>query len=139
MLPFGAGVGLAFGVMDNAAVSTVAVEHAGAAAGIFDTMRITGESVAVAGAAAWLTSLTAGQLRDSGLDAASATQLAGQAVQGQARGTDHPALATAFTGAFHTLGLALALLSTLGAILTYLALAPDRTGPGAHRPLPAAS
>jgi len=39
-LPLGAGVGLAFGIMDNAAVSTVPVQNAGAAAGIFNTMRI---------------------------------------------------------------------------------------------------
>ncbi|MEU6587434.1 AhpC/TSA family protein [Nocardia sp. NPDC046763] len=74
-LPFGAGVGLAFGVMDNAAVSTVPVENAGVAAGIVNTMRITGESVA--GAAAPLTTLTAARLRGSGLSSESATRIAG--------------------------------------------------------------
>ncbi|WP_234347416.1 MFS transporter [Streptomyces specialis] len=126
LLPFGAGVGLAFGVMDNAAVSTVPVENAGAAAGVFNTMRITGESVAVAGAAALLTTLTAARLGDSGLPSDDATRLAGQAVQGQVAGTHRTTLAAGFTDAFHTLGVVLAVLSALGAVLTYLALAPRR-------------
>ncbi|MFI9271040.1 MFS transporter [Kitasatospora sp. NPDC052896] len=146
LLPFGAGVGLAFGVMDNAAVSTVPVENAGAAAGIFNTMRVTGESVAVAGAAALLTRLTAARLSGSGLSSESATRIAGQAVQGQVAGAQHAALAAGFTSAFHTLGFMLAALSTLGAVLTYLALAPHRTAtalprasaartpPSPHRP-----
>jgi Na+/melibiose symporter-like transporter len=126
LLPFGAGVGLAFGVMDNAAVSTVPVENAGAAAGIFNTMRITGESVAVSGAAALLTTLTAARLSGSGLTSDAATRIAGQAVQGQVAEAQRTALAAGFTGALHTLGLILAALSALGAVLTYLALAPHR-------------
>ncbi|MER7847068.1 MFS transporter [Kitasatospora sp. NPDC096077] len=126
LTPFGAGVGLAFGVMDNAAVSTVPVENAGAAAGIFNTMRITGESVAVSGAAALLTTLVAARLSGSGLPPAAATRIAGQAVQGQVAEAQHAALSEGFTGALHTLGLILAALSTLGAVLTYLALAPGR-------------
>ncbi|WP_345627360.1 MFS transporter [Rugosimonospora acidiphila] len=124
LLPFGAGVGLAFGVMDNAAVSTVPVENAGAAAGIFNTMRITGESVAISGAAALLSTLTAARLSGSGLSAKDAARIAGQAVQGQVATTHHATLAMGFTGAIHTLGLILAVLSTLGAVLTCLALAP---------------
>ncbi|MFJ8476878.1 MFS transporter [Kitasatospora sp. NPDC094011] len=126
LTPFGAGVGLAFGVMDNAAVSTVPVENAGAAAGVFNTMRITGESVAVSGAAALLTTLVAARLGGSGLPSDAATRIAGQAVQGQVVEAQHAALAEGFTGALHTLGLILAALSTLGAVLTYLALAPGR-------------
>lgn len=38
-LLFGIGVGVAFSVMDNAAVSTVPVDKAGSAAGMFNTMR----------------------------------------------------------------------------------------------------
>ncbi|MEU6973368.1 MFS transporter [Kitasatospora aureofaciens] len=129
LLPFGAGVGLAFGVMDNAAVSTVPVENAGAAAGIFNTMRITGESVAVAGASALLTALTAARLDDSGLPTGAATRIAGQAVQGQVAEAHRPALTEGLTSAFHTLGLVLAALSALGAVLTHLALAPDRAVP----------
>ncbi|AEW92873.1 MULTISPECIES: MFS transporter [Streptomycetaceae] len=127
LLPLGAGVGLAFGVMDNAAVSTVPVENAGAAAGIFNTMRSTGESVAVAGAAALLTTLTAAQLHGSHLPSDSATRIAAQAVQGQVPAAHHAALAAGFTHAFHTLGLLLAALSTLGALLTYFTLAPQRS------------
>lgn len=126
LLPFGAGVGLAFGVMDNAAVSMVPVENSGAAAGIFNTMRITGESVAVSGAAALLTTLTAARLSGSGLPAHSTTRIAGQAIQGQVAEVHRTALAAGFTSALHTLGLILAALSTLGAVLTYLALAPHR-------------
>lgn len=114
LLPFGAGVGLAFGVMDNAAVSTVPVENAGAAAGIFNTMRITGESVAVAGAAALLTTVVAAGIPDP--------NLAGEAIQGHVSAIHHTELATGFTHAFHILGLALAALSTVGAFLTYRAL-----------------
>ncbi|MEV7773551.1 MFS transporter [Kitasatospora sp. NPDC086791] len=129
LLPFGAGVGLAFGVMDDAAVGTVPVEHAGAAAGIFNTLRITGESVAVAGAAALLTSLTAGRLRAGGLGGATAADLAGQAVvRGQVPPGQRAAVAEAFTGAFHTAGLLLAALSATGALLTWRALRP-----GSHR------
>jgi MFS family permease len=115
LLPFGAGVGLAFGVMDNAAVSTVPVEKAGAAAGIFNTMRITGESVAVSGAAALLSTLVAGG--PPSIEAA-------QAVQGHVAELHRAALAAGFTSAIHTLGVILAVLSTLGAVLTYLALKP---------------
>jgi len=127
LLPFGAGVGLAFGVMDNAAVSTVPIENVGAAAGIFNTMRITGESVAVAGAAALLTTLTAAGLRDDHVPGDTAIGLAGQAIQGHVSQVHHAALAAGFTSAFHILGLVLAVLSTVGAVLTYLALAPRRT------------
>jgi len=93
LLPFGAGVGLAFGVMDNAAVSTVPIENVGAAAGIFNTMRITGESVAVAGAAALLTTLTAAGLRDDHVPGDTAIGLAGQAIQGHVSQVHHAALA----------------------------------------------
>ncbi len=78
LLPFGLGVGLAFGVMDNAAVSSVPLAQAGVASGIFNTLRIAGESVAVAGAAAVLTTLVAGRM--SGVHGA--REVAGAAVQG---------------------------------------------------------
>jgi len=129
LLPFGAGVGLAFGVMDNAAVSTVPVENAGAAAGIFNTMRIAGESVAVSGAAAMLTTLTAARLSGSTLSPDATVRIAGQAVQGHPDAVHHEALAASLTSAFHKVGLVLAALSLLGAVLTYLALAPRRDTP----------
>lgn len=120
LLPFGAGVGLAFGVIDNAAVSTVPVERAGAAAGIFNTMRITGESVAVSGAAALLSTLTAARL--PGLPDGEAARLAARAVQGQVDPAHRTALAAGFTGALHVTGVVLAVLSATGAVLTHRAL-----------------
>ncbi|MFH8381742.1 MFS transporter [Kitasatospora sp. NPDC018058] len=120
LLPFGAGVGLAFGVMDDAAVSTVPVERVGAAAGIFNTLRITGESVAVSGAAALLTTLTAAHL--PGLPPGEAARLAAHAVQGQVDPARREALAAGFTGALHVLGVVLAVLSAAGAVLTHRAL-----------------
>ncbi|NIH98380.1 MFS family permease [Mycolicibacterium fluoranthenivorans] len=124
LLPFGIGVGLAFGVMDNAAVSTVPVANSGAAAGIFNTMRITGESLAVSAAAALLTTLTARHLRTSGIDART---IAGQAIQGRIDAANHMMTVDGVTHAFHAVGLLLAVLSTIGAILTYVALAPETT------------
>jgi predicted MFS family arabinose efflux permease len=135
LLPFGAGVGLAFGVMDNAAVSTVPVSNAGAAAGIFNTMRVTGESVAIAAAAAVLTTLTARDLSRHGVTADYASALAGQAIQGHLDPAHSAALTEGITNAFHTVGLALAALSAVGAILTFFALAPNRAqsrGSGHH-------
>ncbi|WP_063772022.1 MFS transporter [Kitasatospora mediocidica] len=129
LLPFGLGVGLAFGVMDNAALSTVPLQNAGAAAGIFNTMRITGESVAVAGAAALLTTLTSSSLHAQGLDTPEATHLAGQAVYGQLAGAHRQELTHSLTAAFHTLGTALAALSALGALLTFRALSPTKVRP----------
>lgn len=65
LVVFGLGVGSAFGVMDNAAVSSVPVQDAGMAAGMFNTMRITGESIATAGAGALLAGITLSHLRAS--------------------------------------------------------------------------
>ena len=125
LLPFGIGVGLAFGVMDNAAVSTVPVANSGAAAGIFNTMRITGESLAVSAAAALLSTLTA---RHLGADGTDASRISGQAIHGHIDPAHHAVLVDGVTHAFHTVGVCLAVLSTIGALLTYVALAP---GPAA--------
>ncbi|GAA4224305.1 EmrB/QacA subfamily drug resistance transporter [Streptosporangium album] len=59
----GLGVGLAFGLIDNAAVSAAPPEQAGMASGVFNTMRLAGEAVAVSVTGALLISLT-----QSGLD-----------------------------------------------------------------------
>ncbi|MCY9785082.1 MFS transporter [Nocardiopsis sp. EMB25] len=128
---FGIGVGSAFGVMDNAAVSTVEVERAGMASGIFNTMRITGESVAIAGAGSLLTSLS---LRSLDLPFATAEQertLAGEATQGRldtglaqlAADEREPALeaiSASLTSAMHTTFLGLAVLALAGAVVTFL-------------------
>ena len=130
LLPFGLGVGLAFGVMDNAAVSAVPLELAGVASGIFNTMRIAGESVAVAGAAALLSTLVAGELGAHGVPGA--RQVAAAAVQGDVAAAHRNVLATGFTDALHVAGLVLAVLSAAGAALTWRALRPKaepRTAP----------
>jgi MFS family permease len=126
LLLCGLGVGLAFGVMDNAAVSTVAVEHAGAAAGIFNTVRLAAESIAVAGAAAVLTNGTAAALRRDGVPGRRAGEVAGHAVQGLVDGTDGAPVGAALTSAFHLVAVGLAALSLVGAALTYRALRPGR-------------
>ncbi|WP_236792121.1 MFS transporter [Amycolatopsis sp. GM8] len=114
LLLFGVGVGIAFSVMDNAALSTVPVDKAGAAAGMFNTMRITGESLAVAATAAVLISVTAA--RTSTADAVAAVQ--GQHVP---EPTGH-----AFADALHIVVIGLGVLALIGAILTAWALRPAR-------------
>ena len=133
LLVFGLGVGSAFGVMDNAAVSSVPVEQAASAAGMFNTIRITGESVAVAAAAALLGSVTLAGLRDArlGLSTGQAEALAGQAVQGRI-GTAVAALpqrdgvlaaaADGLTSALHVAFGAIAALALVGALVTLLLL-----------------
>jgi len=126
LLLCGLGVGLAFGVMDNAAVSTVAVEHAGAAAGIFNTVRLAAESIAVAGAAAVLTNWTAAALGRDGVPDGRAGEIAGHAVQGLVDGAGAGPVGAALTSAFHLVAVGLAALSLVGAALTYRALRPGR-------------
>ena len=54
----GIGAGILNGIMDNVAISEVAVERSGMAAGIFSTMRLATEAVAIAVAGAILIGLT---------------------------------------------------------------------------------
>jgi hypothetical protein len=122
LLLTGVGVGLAFGVMDNAAVSTVPLENAGAAAGIFNTMRLAGEAVAIAGAGAVLTTWTAVHLPSA--VSGSATVIAGHAVQGDIRRADLVPVTQALTSALHLVAIVLGVTALLGAILSYLALRP---------------
>jgi hypothetical protein len=135
LLVFGIGVGSAFGVMDNAAVSSVPVERAGMAAGMFNTIRITGESIAVAGAAALLSSITLASIRGAGLgvDDARLSTVAVQAAQG--RMSDAAATAPAaeranvlhaavqgITSAMHSTFLVIAALAVIGAVVTFLGI-----------------
>ena len=141
LLVFGLGVGSAFGVMDNAAVSSVPVEQAASAAGMFNTIRITGESVAVAAAAALLGSVTLAGLRDAdlGLDPGQATAVAGRAAQGRIAeavagvpaGQQDGVLAAAVGGvttALHVAFAGIAVLALVGALVTVLLLR-EATGP----------
>ncbi|WP_433700246.1 MFS transporter [Nocardiopsis sp. CA-288880] len=128
---FGTGVGSAFGVMDNAALSSVEVERAGMASGIFNTMRITGESVAIAGAGSVLATLSLSTLDLSFASPEQERTLAGEATQGRLetalgqfaagdRQTALDAVSTSLTSAMHTTFLGLALLALAGAVVTFL-------------------
>jgi MFS family permease len=133
LLVVGIGVGSAFGVMDNAAVSVVPSERAGMASGIFNTMRITGEGIAIAGAASLLATLTgasvARRLPDAGPDT---TAAGGEIVQGHVESAvavlggspasvadKTAALRDGLTGAMHTSFVVLAILAAVGAIATF--------------------
>ncbi len=61
-LVIGIGVGVAFGVQDGAAVSSVEPSRAGMAAGMFNTMRLGGEAVAIAVVGMLLVTFTRMQL-----------------------------------------------------------------------------
>jgi hypothetical protein len=81
LLLVGIGIGLIYGLMDGAAVSTVSPDKVGMASGMFNTIRLASEAVAVAGMVAALVSLVQGKLSDgidryaqgSGVDAKQAT------------------------------------------------------------------
>ncbi|MFD4642485.1 MFS transporter [Lentzea sp. NPDC058436] len=60
LLLAGVGIGLAFGVMDNAAVSVVPPEQSGMASGMFNTIRLTGETLGIAAVGGVLLTLTQG-------------------------------------------------------------------------------
>lgn len=84
----GVGVGIAFGLLDGAAIGSVAPARAGMAAGMFNTMRLTSEAVAIAGMGSVLVSLTqtrltAGIGRFSDVTTQDVGGLANQVAQGQ--------------------------------------------------------
>ncbi|MDI5963304.1 MFS transporter [Streptomyces sp. SL13] len=58
----GIGIGVSFGVMDGAAVSSVDPARAGMAAGMFNTMRLTGEAIGIAVVGALMVSFTRSRL-----------------------------------------------------------------------------
>ncbi|MFC9842117.1 MFS transporter [Streptomyces sp. NPDC060223] len=60
----GVGIGLIYGLMDGAAVSTVPPAKVGMASGMFNTIRLASEAVAVAGMVAALVSLVQGRVSD---------------------------------------------------------------------------
>jgi MFS family permease len=122
LLLFGIGVGLAFGVMDNAAISAVPVQKAGAASGIFNTMRLSGESIAIAAAIAVLTTVTSSHLNALPHPPSNAAEIAGQAAQGQIDGAYRAVLANGLTSGFHLIALVVTALCAVGAVLTFIAL-----------------
>ncbi|MFI9205653.1 MFS transporter [Streptomyces sp. NPDC053048] len=64
LLVIGIGIGLIFGLMDGAAVSTVPPARVGMATGMFNTIRLASEAVAVAGMVAATVSLVQSKLSD---------------------------------------------------------------------------
>jgi EmrB/QacA subfamily drug resistance transporter len=141
LVVFGLGVGSAFGVMDNAAVSSVPVQDAGMAAGMFNTMRITGESIATAGAAALLAGVTLAHLRASapGVSDDHARAIAIQSTQGRIDAAlagvpaDQYASALAaardgLTAGMHATVLAVAVLAFVGAVITFLSIRDSEVG-----------
>lgn len=114
----GIGIGVSFGVMDGAAVSSVAPERAGMAAGMFNTMRLAGEATGIAVVGSLLVNFTRVGL-GSRLDgftgpyghqpaalanALNQGQLTGPeaTVPASARGAFHQIAADAYTGGLHT-------------------------------------
>jgi hypothetical protein len=86
----GIGVGIAFGLLDGAAISSVKPARAGMAAGMFNTMRLTSEAVAIAGMGSVLVSLTQTRLMDgiarfSGVTTQDVGGLANRVAQGDLR------------------------------------------------------
>jgi hypothetical protein len=125
----GTGVGISFGLLDGAAISTVDASRAGMAAGMFNTMRLTGEAVAIAGTGSLLVSLTQSGLTGSIGQypaAGDAAAVADKAAQGgitdlaatvpagqQAAFTEF--VSGSYTSAFHTVLWLLAAVCALGA------------------------
>ncbi|UUU22362.1 MFS transporter [Streptomyces sp. DSM 40750] len=64
LLLVGVGIGLIYGLMDGAAVSTVPPSKVGMASGMFNTIRLASEAVAVAGMVAALVSLVQNAISD---------------------------------------------------------------------------
>ncbi|MGV9778197.1 MFS transporter [Streptosporangium sp. NPDC003464] len=103
----GLGVGLAFGLIDNAAVSAAPPERAGMASGVFNTMRLAGEAVAVSVTGALLVSLTR-----SGLDGD--RDLANRVVAGDLAGIP-PHAAGVYTDSLRLTLLAIAVFTAVSA------------------------
>lgn len=139
----GVGVGIAFGLLDGAAVSSVDPSRAGMAAGMFNTMRLTSEAVAIAGMGSLLVSLTQTRLseglgRFTGGTALNVGRLANQVAQGHLSraANDVPTgqraefvsfLGLAYTDAFHVILWVLAAVCAIGVpVVVWLLREPER-------------
>ncbi|MCW2480240.1 MFS transporter [Candidatus Symbiopectobacterium sp. NZEC135] len=144
MLLVGIGNGLPWGLMDALSVSVVPKARAGMAAGIFTTMRVAGEAIAITAIGAMLVSLTATNLQAAAEVNAltlpkDATAIASQMGASAGHGTFSNAdsirdgiiieLANnAYTSAFHSIFVILAVLSVLTAVVCLATLRePDST------------
>lgn len=145
LLTIGAGVGISFGLLDGAAISSVAPERAGMAAGMFNTMRLASEAIAIAGMGSLLVTLTQGRI-SAGLgefDAndTTAADLANRVTQGDVdaaveavpagqSGEFTDLLAGSFSSAFHIVLWILAGVCVVGAPII-MALLRNRSEPAA--------
>lgn len=128
LLLIGIGIGLIYGLMDGAAVSTVPPAKVGMASGMFNTIRLASEAVAVAGMVAALVSLVQSRIGDglgrfaqgTDLDARAVTDsvisgnLTGPVAQVPAASRDS---FTAFLGQGYTGGLQVVLWATVAICL----------------------
>ncbi|PYC72358.1 MFS transporter [Streptomyces tateyamensis] len=85
LLLIGAGMGVAAGLLDAAAIGSVEPERAGMAAGMFNTMRLAGETVAIVIMSTVLVSLTGSRL-DGKVGAAGGQAVADKLVGGDMSG-----------------------------------------------------
>ncbi|MER7725111.1 MFS transporter [Streptomyces sp. NPDC096323] len=135
LLVIGTGVGIAFGLLDGAAVGSVEPSRAGMAAGLFNTMRLTGEAVAIAGMGSVLVSVTQHNLQHPDGWNGGVGELANRVVQGEitsvadqvpaAQRADFTAFVSdSYTSALHTVLWLLAAVCALGAPLIMRMLRP---------------
>lgn len=131
MLLIGIGMSMPWGLMDGLAVSVVPKERAGMATGIFSTTRVAGEGLALAIVSAVLSALIAHRLAaDPGTPREALAALAQGLVSGDLGVGDRlalrqpsvAALTQAYQGAFATLMLILAGMSTLTAAVVFVFL-----------------
>jgi Na+/melibiose symporter-like transporter len=138
----GAAIGISFGLLDAAAVSSVPAERAGMAAGMFNTTRLGGETIAIAVVGSLLVSLTSGRLagstpagvdphRTAGLPNAGELSTAG--VPTAAREGFAAAATGAYTGALHTVCLVIAVVCVVAGVMAAMLLRERRTVPVTER------
>ncbi|MEV0260953.1 MFS transporter [Streptomyces sp. NPDC050617] len=146
LMLIGAAVGISFGLLDGAAVSSVEAERAGMAAGMFNTMRLAGEAAAIAVVGSLLVTFTQSGLagRLGSYDTPYANQpdrvadLLNQGDLATAADTVRPKAAhdafaatasSAYTGALHTMLWVLAVVGVIAAVLIAVLLR-ERRGRG---------
>ena len=129
LLLIGSGMGVAAGLLDGAAVSSVEPERAGMAAGMFNTMRLGGETIAIVIMSAALVTLTgnhlAGRLPAGTAAGPVADKLVGGDLSGAlalAHGAHAALLTSGYTDALRLTLWALAALSLLSAVPVVLLL-----------------
>nr|WP_242539038.1 MFS transporter [Trinickia acidisoli] len=130
MLLIGMGTGLPWGLMDDLSVSVVPKERAGMATGIFSTMRLAGEAIALAGVWATLMALIHSDLQRNSLIAGEAIRaITNDMVAGNfahaaaiAPRASRALLITVYADAFRTTLFALATLTVLAAVTSFVML-----------------